>query len=309
MRIGALTAFLSYLMLIMMSTLMGMSIFTAWPRAAASAARITELVDAEPTVVPPAVPVRDLPARGRIELRGAEFRHPGAENPVLRDVDLVVEPGRTLAVIGSTGSGKTTLLNLIRRLYDASAGTVSVHGVDVRDLDPSELARTVGVVPQRAHLFSGTVATNLRFGAPRATDDELWQALEVAQAAEFVRRLPLGLDAPVAQGGSNLSGGQRQRLSIARALVVRPAVYLFDDSFSALDNATDRALRAALAVATAGATCVVVAQRVSTIRDADRIAVLDGGRVVGLGTHHDLMADNPTYREIVLSQLTEQEAS
>jgi ATP-binding cassette subfamily B multidrug efflux pump len=218
-------------------------------------------------------------------------------------------PGEITAVIGSTGSGKTTLLNLVPRLFDATGGQVLVDGVDVRDLEPALLSRTVGLVPQKPYLFTGTVASNLRYGNPDATDDQLWQALEIAQARDFVEQMDGGLDAPIAQGGTNVSGGQRQRLAIARVLVHRPEIYLFDDSFSALDYSTDAALRAALARHTADATVVIVAQRVSTIRDADRIVVLDDGRVVGTGTHSDLMATNPTYREIVLSQLTEQEAA
>ncbi|HEX8929145.1 MAG TPA: ABC transporter ATP-binding protein, partial [Actinomycetota bacterium] len=243
------------------------------------------------------------------ELRGVEFRYPGAEKAVLRGVDLVARPGEVTAVIGSTGSGKTTLLNLIPRLFDATAGSVRIDGVEVRQLDPAALAAAIGLVPQRPYLFSGTVASNLRYGNPDASDSELWRALEIAQARDFVERMPEGLDAPIAQGGTNVSGGQRQRLAIARALVHRPSIYLFDDSFSALDYATDAALRAALARETTGATVVIVAQRVATIRHADTIVVIDDGRVVGSGTHHELMDSNQTYREIVLSQLTEQEAA
>ncbi|MFD3913963.1 ABC transporter ATP-binding protein [Streptomyces sp. NPDC058603] len=250
-----------------------------------------------------------LGIRGGLEIRGAGFRYPGAEEPVLRAVDLTARPGRTTAVIGSTGSGKTTLLNLVPRLLDTTEGEVRIGGTDIRAMDPALLARTVGFVPQKPYLFSGTVASNLRYGKPDATDDELWRALETAQAAGFVAALPEGLDAPVTQGGGNLSGGQRQRLAIARVLVAGPEIYLFDDSFSALDYATDAALRAALAGATSGATVVIVAQRVSTIRGADRIVVLDEGRVVGTGTHEQLMRDNDTYREIVLSQLSEEEAA
>ncbi len=228
---------------------------------------------------------------------------------MLRGIDILARPGETTAVIGSTGSGKSTLLGLVPRLFDATGGTVLLDGVDVRRLAPELIAETVGLVPQKPYLFSGTVAGNLRYGRPDATDEELWHALEVAQAKEFVETFPEGLDAPIAQGGSNVSGGQRQRLAIARALVRKPGIYLFDDSFSALDYATDARLRKALAQETADSTVLIVAQRVSTIRDADRIIVLDEGAVVGSGTHHELMADNPTYREIVLSQLTEQEAA
>jgi len=238
-----------------------------------------------------------------------DFRYPGAEEPVLCDVSLVARPGRTTAIIGSTGSGKTTLLNLVPRLFDATEGEVLVDGVNVRDLDPAALSRAVGLVPQSPYLFSGTVASNLRYGRPDATDEELWQALEVAQAREFVEAMPGGLEEPISQGGTNVSGGQRQRLAIARTLVHRPEIYLFDDSFSALDYATDARLRAALAAEITDATLVIVAQRVNTIRDADRILVLDAGRVVGTGTHTELMTTCPTYREIVLSQLTEQEAA
>ncbi|MER5969449.1 ABC transporter ATP-binding protein [Streptomyces sp. NPDC002055] len=309
MQIGALTAFLSYLMQILMAVMMATFMFMMVPRAEVCAERIQEVLATESSVVPPAEPVTSLGRRGHLELRGADFRYPGAEAKVLRGVDLVARPGETTAVIGSTGSGKSTLLGLVPRLFDATGGSVLVDGVDVASIAPALLAETVGLVPQKPYLFSGTVASNLRYGRPDATDAELWHALEVAQAKEFVERLEDGLDAPISQGGSNVSGGQRQRLAIARALVRRPEIYLFDDSFSALDYATDAALRAALSRETAGATVVIVAQRVSTIRDADRIVVLDEGRVVGTGTHPELMAGNDTYREIVLSQLTEQEAA
>ncbi len=309
MQIGALTAFLAYLMQIVMSVMMATFMFMMVPRAEVCAERIEEVLDTESSVVPPKEPVRELRRHGHLEIRDAGFRYPGAEEPVLKAVSLVARPGEVTAVIGSTGSGKSTLLGLVPRLYDATEGEVLVDGVDVGTLEPQLLARTVGLVPQKPYLFSGTVATNLRYGNPDATDEELWHALEVAQAADFVRKLENGLNSPIAQGGTNVSGGQRQRLAIARTLVQRPEIYLFDDSFSALDYATDAALRAALARETSEATVVIVAQRVSTIRDADRILVLDEGRVVGVGRHDELMQDNGTYREIVLSQLTEAEAA
>lgn len=309
MEIGALTAFIAYLMQIVMSVMMATFMFMMVPRAEVCAERVQEVLGTDSSVVPPKDPVTELRTHGHLEIRGAEFRYPGAEEPVLRAVDLVARPGETTAVIGSTGSGKSTLLGLVPRLFDATGGDVLVGGRDVRTLDPALLAESVSLVPQKPYLFSGTVATNLRYGNPDATDEELWHALEVAQAKEFVERLEHGLDAPIAQGGTNVSGGQRQRLAIARTLVRRPEIYLFDDSFSALDYATDAALRAALSRETAGATVVIVAQRVSTIRDADRILVLDEGRVVGTGSHRELMDGNETYREIVLSQLTEAEAA
>ncbi|RZB15342.1 ABC transporter ATP-binding protein [Streptomyces sp. F001] len=309
MQIGDLTAYLAYLMQIVMSVMMATFMFMMVPRAEVCAERIQDVLDTSSSVVPPSSPVRELRRHGHLEIRGAGFRYPGAEEPVLKAVDLLAWPGETTAVIGSTGSGKSTLLGLVPRLFDATDGEVLVDGVDVRTVEPQLLARTVGLVPQKPYLFAGTVATNLRYGNPDATDEELWHALEVAQAKPFVERLEGGLDAPIAQGGTNVSGGQRQRLAIARTLVQRPEIYLFDDSFSALDYATDAALRAALGRETAEATVVIVAQRVATIRDADRIVVLDEGRVVGTGRHHELMADNETYREIVLSQLTEAEAA
>ncbi|KUH35727.1 MULTISPECIES: ABC transporter ATP-binding protein [Streptomyces] len=309
LQAGALIAFLGYLLQIFMAVMMTMFLLMQLPRAEVSAGRIREVLDTEPSVAPPAAPVRRLRDPGHLEVRDVHFSYPGAQEPVLRGVSLTARPGRTTAVIGSTGSGKSTLLSLVPRLFDPTAGEVLIGGVDVRALDPDLRARTVGLVPQKPYLFSGTVASNLRYGRPDATDEELWHALAVAQAREFVEALPDGLDAPVDQGGTNLSGGQRQRLAIARTLVARPAVYLFDDSFSALDNRTDALLRAALAKETADATVVIVAQRVATVRGADRIVVLDEGRVVGTGTHEELLRDDPTYREIVLSQLTEEDAA
>ncbi|MCX4726731.1 ABC transporter ATP-binding protein [Streptomyces sp. NPDC090052] len=309
MQIGALTAFLSYLMQIVMSVMMATFMFMMVPRAEVCAERIQEVLSTDSSVVPPLNPVTELARHGHLEIRGAGFKYPGAEASVLREVALEALPGETTAVIGSTGSGKSTLLGLVPRLFDATGGAVLVDGTDVRELDPVLLAKTVSLVPQKPYLFSGTVATNLRYGNPDATDDELWHALDVAQAKGFVEALEGGLNAPIAQGGTNVSGGQRQRLAIARTLVQRPEIYLFDDSFSALDYATDAALRTALRRETAESTVVIVAQRVSTIRDADRIVVMDEGQVVGTGRHHELMDGNETYREIVLSQLTEAEAA
>ncbi|MFE6143249.1 ABC transporter ATP-binding protein [Streptomyces sp. NPDC056442] len=306
---GGLVAFLGYLLQTSMSVMMVVFLLMHMPRAEAGAVRVGEVLDTRSSVVLPAFPVRTSDGRGHLEVRSADFRYPGAEESVLRDVGFEARPGETTAIIGSTGSGKSTLLGLVPRLFDATGGEVLVDGVDVRELDPALMAKTVGLVPQKPYLFSGTVATNLRYGKPDATDEELWHALEVAQATDFVRGFDEGLDAPVSQGGTNFSGGQRQRLAIARVLVARPRLYLFDDSFSALDPRTDARLRAALKEETADAAVVIVAQRVSTIRQADRIVVLDRGRNVGTGTHTSLMRDNPTYREIVLSQLTEEEAA
>ncbi|WP_369174489.1 ABC transporter ATP-binding protein [Streptomyces sp. R28] len=305
MQLGALTALLSYVTLIIVSIIMAVMVFTEGSRAAVSAGRIQEVLDARTSVPAPERPVRELPAPGHLELRGAAFGYPGAEKPVLRDVDLVVRSGQKVAILGSIGSGKSTLLNLVLRLYDVTAGHIRVHGVDVRAIDPAVLSQTVGHVPQQPHLFSGTVASNLRFGRPDATDAELWHALEVAQAREFVERI--GLDAPVAQGGSNLSGGQRQRLAIARTLVRRPGIYLLDDCFSALDHGTEARLRAALATELADATVLLVTQRVGAAEDADHVLLLDDGHVVGSGTPAQLSRDNPTYREIALSQPVHQE--
>jgi len=314
MKIGALTAFLMYIMYILMSVMIATMMFVMVPRAMVSAERIVEVLDTEPTVRPPAQPVvlgQPVPGapRGVLELRNAEFRYPGAEAPVIRDVNLIAGPGKTTAIIGSTGSGKTTLLSLVPRLFDVTGGAVLVDGIDVRELEPDDLWSRIGLVPQKPFLFSGTVASNLRYGKPDATDAELWHALDVAQAHEFVAAMPDQLEGRISQGGANVSGGQRQRLAIARALVKRPPIYLFDDSFSALDFATDAALRAALVPETRDAIVVIVAQRVSTIRHADQIIVLDDGTVVGVGTHPELMATSQTYREIVLSQVTEEEAA
>ncbi|NJC74169.1 ABC transporter ATP-binding protein [Planosporangium thailandense] len=303
-QIGALTAFLNYLMQILMSVMMATFMLMMVPRAAVCAERIVEVLDTEPSVAPPRHPVTELPDRGVLELRGVQFQYPGAAAPVLRDISFRAGAGRTTAIIGSTGAGKTTLLSLVPRLFDVTGGSVLVDGVDVRELDPDLLWSRIGIVPQKPYLFSGTVASNLRYGNPDATDEELWDCLEIAQAREFVEAMPGGLDAPIAQGGTNVSGGQRQRLAIARALVRQPEIYLFDDSFSALDLATDARLRAALRPVTADAAVVIVAQRVSTILDADQIIVLDAGGVVGTGRHADLLDTCPTYAEIVESQLT-----
>ncbi|GGU31753.1 ABC transporter ATP-binding protein [Lentzea flava] len=300
MQLGALLALLSYVTLIIVAIIMTMLVFTEAPRAAVSAARIDEVLRAESSITWPEKPVRTMKTRGHLELRGATFGYPGAEKPVLRDIDLVARPGETVAILGSTGSGKSTLLSLAIRLYDVTGGEVRINGVDIRDLDPSALHQIVGYVPQKAHLFSGTIAANLRHGKEDATDDELWHALEIAQATEFVR--PLGLDAPITQGGSNVSGGQRQRLAIARALVRRPEIYLLDDCFSALDLGTEARLRAALACELGHATILLVSQRISTVEAASRVIVLEDGQVVGSGTHAELIGTNQTYREIALSQ-------
>jgi ATP-binding cassette, subfamily B, multidrug efflux pump len=309
MQVGALTAFLSYLVQILMSVMMATFMLMMVPRASVSADRIGEVLETSSSVVPPADPVRSVDQHGALELRSVGFSYPGAETPVLRDVSLTARPGTTVAVIGSTGAGKTTLLNLVPRLFDATSGEVLVDGVDVRRLEPELLWAKVGLVPQRAFLFSGTVASNLRYGNPDATDDELWEALEIAQAHDFVERMPERLEAPITQGGTNVSGGQRQRLAIARALVRRPEIYLFDDAFSALDLATDARLRAALRPVTTAATVVIVAQRVSTIVDADQIVVLEDGMVVGRGRHDELLETCTTYQEIVESQLSAEEVA
>ncbi|MDO8847218.1 MAG: ABC transporter ATP-binding protein [Coriobacteriia bacterium] len=309
MPIGNLTAFLTYIMQILMSVMMAAIMFVMVPRAQASADRINEVLDTEPKICDPAEPVTPAETRGVVDFRNVEFRYPGAEDPVLCSISFTAQPGQTTAIVGSTGSGKSTLINLIPRFYDVTGGTLLVDGVDVRDMTQAELWSRVGFIPQKAFLFSGTVASNLRYGREEATDDELWHALEVAQGKAFVSAMEDGLESPITQGGSNVSGGQRQRLAIARALVKRPEIYVFDDSFSALDFKTDAALRAALAHDTAEATVIIVAQRVSTIMHADRIVVLDEGTIVGMGTHSELMATCPTYLEIVRSQLTEEEVA
>lgn len=310
MQIGQLTAFLSYIAYILIAVMMSTMMFVMVPRAVVSSERIGEVLETETSVVPSSNPV-GLPgtSTGLLQLRGVEFRYPGAERSVLHGVDLLAEPGKTTAIIGSTGSGKTTLVNLIPRLFDVTGGSVLLDGVDVRELDPDVLWTQIGLVPQKPYLFAGTVRSNLEYGKPGASDEELWHALEVAQARPFVEALAEGLDAPIAQGGTNVSGGQRQRLAIARALVRKPSVYLFDDSFSALDYATDAALRAALVPETRDATVLVVAQRVATIRHADSIVVMEDGLVVGVGTHAELLETSETYREIVYSQVSVEEAA
>jgi ATP-binding cassette subfamily B multidrug efflux pump len=309
MQIGALTAFLTYLIQILMSVMMATFLLMIAPRAAVSAERIQEVLDARSSVLPPPRPVRELLAAGVVSFQDTEFTYPGAESPVLRKITFTAEPGQTTAIIGSTGAGKSTLISLIPRLFDVTGGSVKVDGVEVRDCEPELLWSRIGLVPQKAFLFSGTVASNLRYGKPDATDEELWRALRVAQAEEFVRQMPGQLEAPISQGGNNVSGGQRQRLSIARVLVKRPEIYVFDDSFSALDVATDARLRAALERETADAAVIIVGQRVATIADADKIVVLEHGEIVGSGTHDELLASCPTYAEIVDSQLSAEEAA
>ena len=302
MQVGSLTAFMAYLIQILISVMMATFMSMMIPRASVSADRIGEVLETESSVAEPAEAVTDIRRGSEIVFDQVDFRYPGAEAPVLQGVSFRAEPGKTTAVIGSTGAGKTTLVNLVPRLFDITGGHLTIGGVDVRDVDLDTLWSRIGLVPQRPYLFTGTVASNLRYGNPDATDEELWEALRVAQARDFVERMPDQLESPIAQGGTNVSGGQRQRLAIARALVRKPEVYLFDDAFSALDLSTDARLRQALRPITREATVIVVAQRVSTIIDADHIVVLEDGLVVGLGTHDELLASCETYQEIVESQ-------
>jgi len=309
MDVGDLTAYISYLMQIVMSVMMATFMLMMVPRSSVCADRITEVLDTASSVVPSATPVTSVSERGTLRFEDVEFSYPGAGSPVVRRVSFEASPGQTVAIIGSTGAGKSTMVNLVPRLFDATGGRVVVDGVDVRDLEPELLWSRLGLVPQRGFLFTGSVADNLRYGKSDATEEEMWAALEIAQARDFVAEMPGGLDAPIAQGGTNVSGGQRQRLAIARAVIRQPEIYLFDDAFSALDLATDARLRAALKPVTADATVVIVAQRVSTIRDADLILVVEDGEVVGRGTHHELLESNQTYQEIVASQLSAEEAA
>ncbi|MFN8052687.1 MAG: ABC transporter ATP-binding protein [Acidimicrobiales bacterium] len=309
MQVGQMIAFLSYLAQILMSLMMATFMAVMIPRAAVCAERLVEVLDTESSVEEAPDALDELPASAGLELRNVGFHYPGAEAPILTDISLDIRPGTTTAIIGSTGSGKTTLLNLVPRLFDVTAGEVLIGGVDIRRVKLETLWARIGLVPQKPYLFSGTVASNLRYSKPDATDEELWEALTIAQAADFVRAMPNQLDEPIVQGGFNVSGGQRQRLAIARALVRKPSIFLFDDSFSALDLATDARLRAALAPHTREAAVIVVAQRVTTIMNADQILVLEDGHCVGLGTHRELLASCPTYIEIVESQMTAEEAA
>lgn len=309
MQVGSLTAFLQYLLQILMAVMMGTFMAMMIPRASVCADRIGEVLDVEPSIHNPTSPVVPAEKKGHVEFRDVTFKYPGAEAPVLSNISFTAEPGKTLAIIGSTGAGKTTLVSLLPRLYDVASGDVLLDGVPVTELDASEITSRVSAVPQKPYLFSGTIEHNLRFGKPEATDEELWEALETAQAKGFVEEKSSGLNRRIAQGGTNVSGGQRQRLSIARALVTKPNVYLFDDSFSALDVATDARLRRALKAKTRDATVIIVAQRVSTIADADEILVLDNGRIVDRGTHDELLETSPTYQEIVESQLSVEEVA
>ena len=302
MQVGSLIAFLSYFMQILMAVLLATFLLVLLPRASVCAERITEVLSTTPAISSPLEPVLPDTVRGEIRLERATFSYPGADRPVLQDVSLTAGPGATTAIVGSTGSGKSTVVSLICRLYDVTGGSVRVDGVDVRDYDTEQLWSSIGLVPQRGYLFSGTVAENLRYGKDDATDDEMWDALRVAAADDFVRAHPDGLAMPVAQGGINFSGGQRQRLAIARAVIRRPAIYLFDDAFSALDVHTDARVRASLREVSADATVVVVSQRISTVAEADQVVVVDDGQVVGIGTHETLLATCPTYAEFADSQ-------
>ena len=303
MEIGSLIAYLTYLVQILMAVIMATFLVSMIPRASVAGERIVEVLETDSSVHAPDDPITEVTESGTLEFRDVLFSYPGAEHSVLSDISFRIEAGQTTAVIGSTGAGKTTLVSLVSRLFDVTDGSVLVDGIDVRELDMDLLWSKVGYVPQKPFLFSGTVASNLRFGRPDATDDELWQALEIAQAAGFVQSMPDGINSEITQGGTNVSGGQRQRLSIARALVVQPEIFVYDDSFSALDLATDARLRAALKPHTADAAVLIVAQRVSTIADADEILVIEDGEIAGRGTHSQLIADCPTYAEIVESQL------
>jgi ATP-binding cassette subfamily B protein len=309
LSLGAMIAFLSYLTQILLAVMMATFMAVLVPRAAVCADRIEEVLETETSVTPPVAPIVSVDTRGTVELRDVEFTYPGADEPVVTGVSFTSLPGQTTAIVGRTGSGKTTLINLVPRLFDATSGAVLVDGVDVRELAPDLLWSRMGLVPQKPYLFSGTVASNLQYGKPDATEEEMWEALEIAQAREFVAAMPGGLHAPISQGGTNVSGGQRQRLAIARALVRKPEIYVFDDSFSALDLATDARLRAAMAPHLAESTVLVVAQRVSTIIGADQILVLEDGRPVGLGSHAELLQSCPTYAEIVASQMGQQDAA
>lgn len=313
MPIGNLTAFIAYIMQILMAVMMATMMFVMIPRASASAERLVEVLDTEPSIGSPDAPKKrslsTTAADSSVAFKNVEFTYPGAEAPVLQGISFDAHPGETTAIVGSTGCGKSTLINLIPRFYDVTGGAVLVDGVDIREMREEDLRDKIGFVPQKAFLFSGTVASNLRYAKPDAADDELWHALRIAQAADFVAEMPGQLEAPVSQGGTNLSGGQRQRIAMARALVKRPDIYVFDDSFSALDFKTDAALRAALQEEVDDATVFIVAQRVSTVMNADRIIVLDRGKIVGMGTHEELMEKCPVYREIVFSQLSEEEVA
>jgi ATP-binding cassette, subfamily B, multidrug efflux pump len=308
MPIGNLTAFLQYIMQVLFAVMTAVIMFVMVPRAAVSGGRIAEVLETQPAIVDPPTPISPI-RQGRVEFRDVEFRYPGAEEPVLSGISFEANPGETTAIVGSTGSGKSTLINLIPRFYDTTAGAVLVDGVDVREMDRDDLWKRIGMIPQRAFLFGGTIASNLRWGDEQASETDLWRALEIAQGRDFVQEMPEQLEAPIAQGGTNVSGGQRQRLAIARALAHKPDIYVFDDSFSALDFRTDARLRAALARELGHATVIIVAQRVGTILHADRIVVLEAGGIAGIGTHDELMRSCETYREIVLSQVTEEEVA